>query len=241
MKSERVAVKENGPLRILAVGDVHAPFTHTKYADETVAFAKYFQPTHIVQVGDAYDQYCHSRFARSLNVLTPKEEDMSARHYMVAFWRRLQNASKNAKCYQLRGNHCARAYKRVLEKAPDLEEAVKEFYDRLYSYQGVKTLADDRSELVINNILFIHGYLSNLGDHAKQNRQPTVVGHTHRGGVLPIRLADETIWELNCGHIADPEALPLSYTQQKTTFWTPGAGYIEKLSNGLIIPSFVPF
>ncbi len=239
-KSERLNVTFKGPLRILGVGDVHAPYTHQGRADETVKFAKDFRATHIVQIGDVHDQYAHSKYAKSLNVMTPIEEDDLSQKYAVDFWKRLQSASPNAACYQLKGNHDVRAYKRVLERAPDLEQAVMEFYDKLTSFKGVRTLADDRSELVINGVLFIHGYLANLGDHLRLNRQSTVVGHSHRGGVVFQRVLGSTLFELNCGHIADESLLPSAYQPQRTSFWTPGIGAIETLKNGVVAPRFIP-
>lgn len=238
--SERVEVTTKDPLRILGIGDIHAPYTHTKRMDEVIKFAKDFKPNFIVQIGDVYDQYAHSKYAKSLNVKTPKEEDTQARDYVAETWERLQNVSPKARCYQLRGNHDVRAYKRVLENAPSLEQAVMKFYDDLTSFKGVRTLADDRSELVINGILFIHGYLANLGDHLKLNRQSTVVGHSHRGGVVYQRVLGSTLFELNCGHVADETLLPSAYTQQRTSFWTPGFGTIETLKTGQVSPRFIP-
>lgn len=238
--SERVEVSTKEPLRILGIGDIHAPYTNHYRMMDVVRFAKDFKPNFIVQIGDVYDQYAHSKYAKSLNVKTPKEEDETAREYMAGIWQLLQEASPKAKCFQLRGNHDIRAYKRVLENAPNLEQAVMEFYDKLTSFKGVRTLADDRSELVINGILFIHGYLSNLGDHLRLNRQSTVVGHSHRGGVVFNRVLGSTLFELNCGHVADETLLPSAYTPQRTSFWTPGFGTIETLKGGLVSPRFIP-
>jgi hypothetical protein len=239
-KSERIVINTKEPLRILALGDVHAPYQNDKYLSDVAAFAKDFKPNFIVQIGDLYDQYTHSKYSKSLNVKTPKDEDASARKAGLSVWQTLQGASPKAQCFQLRGNHCVRAYKRILEKAPDLEEAVTAYYDNLYSFRGVRTLVDDRSELVINGILFIHGYLANLGDHVKYNRQSTVVGHSHRGGVVYSRIDGKTVFELNCGHVADDEQLPFSYTPQRTNFWTPGFGVVETLKNGVVSPRFIP-
>lgn len=238
--SERVEITSKEPLRILGIGDVHAPYTNQSYLNSVVLFAKDFRPNFVVQIGDIYDQYAHSRYNKSLNGKTPEQEDTEARMQGVELWTKLQGAAPKAQCFQLRGNHDVRAAKKVLEKAPSLEQAVMKFYDNLYSFRGVKTLADDRSELVINNILFIHGYLSNPGDHVKQNRQSTVVGHSHRGDVKFLRYKSGTLFELNCGHVADDTLLPSAYTPQRTTFWTPGFGTIETLKNGSVAPRFIP-
>ena len=238
--SERIEIRTKDPLRILAIGDLHAPFSDTKKIGYILDFAKDFKPSHIVQIGDLYDQYTHSKYPKSANVMTPLDEDNEARAYAEVFWDGLAQKAPKAQRFQLKGNHCVRAYKRVLEKAPDLERAITTYYQQLYSFKGVKTLADDRSELVINDILFIHGYLANLGDHVRYNRQSTVVGHSHRGGVHFMRHNGSTLFELNCGHVADDTLLPFSYTPQRTNFWTAGFGVIETLKNGVVAPRFIP-
>lgn len=238
--SERLEIKSKDPLRVVIIPDAHAPFTQMSYVLYIKDFIKSFKPNFIVNIGDLYDQYNYSRYARSLNLKTPKQEDAEGRDMAAALWKMLRGAAPKAQCFQLKGNHCIRMKKRILDKAPMFEQAVDEYTEKMFSFDGVKTLEDDRSELVINNILFLHGYLSNLGDHLKQNRMSTVVGHTHRGGAFYLRHQDETLFELNCGHIADDTKLPFSYTAQRTTFWTAGFGCIEELKGGIVAPRFVP-
>jgi len=237
--SERIKGKSDGKVKILCVGDTHFPYEKQTYLNQLYAFASQYHPTHIIQIGDLYDQYNFSRY--------PKEEDKLAKSELFAgrkkaeeFWRTLQQASPQARCYQLVGNHCMRMLKKVKQVAPELLPMVREYWTKVYRFQEVTTLQDDRSELVINNVLFIHGYLANLGDHLKLNRQNVVVGHSHKGGVVYIRHNTKTLFELNCGHLADDSKLPFSYPPQRTTFWTPGFGVVETLLNNTITARFIP-
>lgn len=239
--SERLELKEKNPLRIVSIPDMHAPWGSLKYILYIRDFIKAFKPTHIVNIGDLYDLYNYSRYAKSFkSKRTPQQEDIDGREQAQMMWELFRKAAPKAQCFQLKGNHCIRMQKRILEKDNSFEHIIDEYVSKLFTFDGVKTLEDDRSELVINDILFIHGYYSNLGDHMKQNRQSTVVGHSHRGGVVTLRHGDDTLFELNCGHIADDTQLPFSYTPQRTTFWTPGFGVIEELKNNVISPRFIP-
>ena len=238
--SERVVVETKEPLRVLVIPDTHSPYTNAKQLAAVVEFSKEFKPNFIVQIGDAWDQYTHSKYAKSLNLKTPRNEDNEGKQIIGEMWKAFRKAAPKAEMFMLRGNHDIRAAKRILEKAPDLEDAVTAFYKDLYTFPGVKTLEDDRSELVINDILFIHGYLSNLGDHVKYNRQSTVVGHSHKGGVHFMRYNGKTLFELNAGHLANDSLLPSSYTPQRTTFWTPGFGTLVTNKAGVVVPMFVP-
>lgn len=233
--SQRVELKTKKPLRILCVGDTHFPYGKVSAVNKVIQFAKEFKPTHVVQIGDLYDQYNFSSFPKSED--NAELEMFMGRTEAENFWAQMP---KGAEKFQLIGNHCMRMLKKIKRVAPEMESIVKKYWVEAYKFDGVRTLSDDRSELVINDILFIHGYLSNLGDHLKFNRQSTVVGHSHRGGVNFLRHKDQTLFELNCGHLADDQTLPFSYTAQRTTFWTNGVGTIEELSNGSIVPTFIP-
>ena len=233
--SERIELKSSS-LRVLAIGDTHFPYADSKLVSEVVKFAHDFKPTHIVQIGDLYDQYNFSKYPRS-EMDTSRTEVFLGRGQSLDFWGAMPPGSAK---FQLIGNHCIRMLKKIKAAAPELEQMVKSYWDKIYQFKGVRTLADDRSELVINDILFIHGHLSNLGDHVRINRQSTVVGHSHRGGVVYLRHKSDTLFELNCGHLADDSKLPFAYTPQRTTFWTPGFGTVETLKNGSVSARFIP-
>lgn len=182
----------------------------------------------IVQVGDLRDWYSASRFTRKVNLFTPKQEDEWATYYSQLFWETLNRDLPNAEKHQLLGNHCIRPVARVLEKAPEFEEDMIRLLHERYTFEGVKTTYDPREELDVGGVRFIHGYLSQLGAHAKFNQMPVVCGHTHRGGVIPIPMHDTVSFELNAGYLADASHPALSYTmQKKATNWTLGFGVID--------------
>lgn len=220
---------------ILAIGDTHFPFAHQATLEKVYRFAETSQPMHIVQLGDLMDQWSHSRFPQSRNYYRPDEEMELARAQSEEFWRRLQKAAPKAKCYQIMGNHDVRALKLILNAAPTLEGVIAKHIDTLYQFEGVQTVSDYREELILQGIMFHHGYMSKHGQQRDFVMSNLVSGHTHRGAVVYRALKDRTIWHLDAGYVGDPESKALSYTTQKTTGWTPGWGWIDQYG-----PRFIP-
>lgn len=220
---------------ILCVGDAHFPFAHQPTIEKVYRFAEREQPLHIVQMGDLMDQFSHSRFPSSRNVYRPDEEMELARKQSEEFWRELQKASPKAKCYQIMGNHDVRALRLVLNAAPTLESLIAKSVEELYRFEEVTTIFDYREELIIQGVMFHHGYMSRHGQQRDFVQQNLVTAHTHKGGVSYRPLKDRTIWHLDCGFVGDPESKVFTYTPQKTTGYTLGQGFIDRYG-----PRFIP-
>ena len=105
----------------------------------------------------------------------------------------------------------------------------------MFQFDGVETHLDSTEPLILGNIAFEHGY-KKMGAHVRENLMCSVHGHTHRGATEFVRVRNKTIWELDCGYIADPTKEPLKYTPKKWVSWTWGIGSIDK--DG---PRFVTF
>jgi predicted phosphodiesterase len=220
---------------ILAIGDTHFPFAHGPTLEKIYRFAEKEQPVHIVQLGDLMDQFSHSRFPASRNAYRPDEEMELGRKHAVEFWDELKKACPNANLYGITGNHDLRALKLILQAAPTLESMVRESVSKLYQFDGVQMVSDYREELIIQDIMFHHGYMSRHGQQRDFVMQNLVSGHTHKGAVLYRALKGKTIWHLDAGYVGDAEAKALSYTAQKTTGWTLGHGWIDEYG-----PRFIP-
>jgi len=219
----------------LIIGDVHAPYINKKSLRNILSLAEEMKPDLIIQIGDAYDLYSFSRFPKSLNYLTPKQEINLGINEISDMWAKLKKASPKSKKFQLIGNHCERIAKQVLSKMPEIESIID--LGSIFSFDGVETLESQRDELIIDKICYMHGFRTKLGDHAANNRMSTVVGHSHVGGVVFLRNGQETIFELNCGFIADTDSHVMSYTRQrKISRWTQGVGIIDSFG-----PRFIPF
>lgn len=224
-KRQLKPVKLKPGYRILVLGDTHFPFVHQATLNAVYDYAERFVPTHIIQVGDLYDMLAQSKFPRSLNVYTPKDEMELGQRMAAEMWATLKGIAPKAQCFQLRGNHDVRPLKRILEGFP----AGELFFsvDRYFEFDGVTDVRDAREELVFqlpggDLLAFHHGHASKLGQHRDHNLVSTVVGHTHKAGVVykNMGFGRGTQFEANAGLIGDPESKALSHTQTKTTHWT---------------------
>lgn len=188
---------------------------------------------YIIQLGDLYDMYSASKYVRSYDLMTPKDEFEQGRETSSEVWRILKKRAPKANCFQLTGNHDVRIYKRLMEKTPELASLVS--FKSLFEFEGVKTIHDSTEELIIDDIVFMHGFRSKLGDHALYNRMSTVCGHSHKGGVLFFPHKDKMIFELNAGYLADSDTVPMRYSMQRISKNTHGFGLVDEYG-----PRFIP-
>lgn len=219
-------------------GDIHFPFHHKIVLACALYICIKKQPKYIVQVGDLNDYYSAAKFPRSYNVMTPREETSLARGLGERFWSLLHKYCPQAEKHQILGNHCVRPIKRIMENAPEFEDDMVRSLQEKYTFDNVKTVFDTRDELIIDDVWFQHGHLSQLGAHAAFNHKNTVVGHTHRAGIAYHALnghLQKQIWEANAGYLADPHSKGLSYTaQKKATKWTHSCLEIDQFGPKVI-------
>ena len=222
-------------LNILIIGDTHFPY-HCKKSFQGLfkAIKKMPDFTHIVQIGDLYDLYNLSRYPRSLNIDKPIDEITKARVCAEQMWARLHKLYPKAKCHQLIGNHDERLKKQVMAKLPELYETIDMAH--LWEFEGVSTQPSQAEELIIKDIVFIHGHYSRPGAHMNFNMQNTAFGHTHKGSCVFRKMKDSVIWEINAATMADLSSTPLSYTAQRK---------FSNMMNGFAVidafgPRFIP-
>lgn len=217
----------------MVIGDTHFPFASSKIS-RLYDVARDLKPTHMIQVGDLYDMFSFSKYPRTQNIMTPHQELEKGQRMAIKMWSTLLKTAPDAKCYQLLGNHDSRVMKRVIESVPEAETLID--FSSLFRFEGVTTMKSDREELIIDDILFMHGFRGH-GDHMKHNNMTTVCGHSHHGGVIFARLGKKIIFELNAGFLAEENSRALSYGQQKKiSRWTLGCGFIDEWG-----PRFIPF
>ena len=208
-------------LRVLAISDTHAPWVNDKLIEKIYKVIENQPFDVIIQLGDLYDMYSHSKFARSHDICTPKEEIEEGYLWAQNFWKNINKINSKARKIQLKGNH---------------DDRLSRAEHSLYQFRNVETVNDSRDGIEIEDVVYLHGYLSKLGDHTKHLLKNVVHAHTHKGGSIFYKLGGKILWELDCGFSADQNKVPLQYGPTKTTLWTPGYGIID--CNG---PRFIPF
>lgn len=216
-------------MKVLCIPDLHFPFTDEKALDQVISIIKREKPQAVIQLGDLFDAYAFSRFARSLNVMTPQQEVELAVRMAKNFWARVKKAVPRAKLYQLKGNHDVRFQKKLVTHSPEFEHLVN--FDELFRFPGVKVLKTDRDHLVLDNVVYCHGFLSKSEKHLNHFDSCVVHGHLHSSSII----CKGDRWVMNCGHLADETSLPLQYTQSKVTGWTKAIGIVEDRQPRLIL------
>lgn len=210
-------------------GDMHFPWVDREALRLSIKALKSYSPDYVVQIGDLYDYFSCTRFARSHNVYTPRAEIQRARAMANEFWDRVYNACPKAKLYQISGNHDMRPAKKILESAPELEDAVEMFRKKLFTFDGVHSIYNQREELRIDDVIYIHGHHSRLGAHMMELHENVVCGHTHKGGSIHHPWGGSVKFELNAGFLADRHAPALRYTMyKKFSKWTLGFGKVDE-------------
>lgn len=221
-------------MKVLAIPDTHFPWCSKKSLAKIIVAIKKEKPDAIVQLGDLYDQYTFSKYSRSMDLITPKKEIELARKQATQMWVDIKKAAPKAKCYQLFGNHDDRMIKRVLEKLPELGDLF-DIRKHFYLFDGVETLKSSRDVLKLDGVYYTHGYLTNLGAHIGHIGGSVVHGHSHRPGIAYARTPKSFVFEMDCGHLALEDSLPLSYTPIKMKKWLHAYGIVENGMPRLVI------
>lgn len=189
---------------------------------------------HIIQIGDLYDLYCFSRYDKNPNFIKPVKEIEKARECAETFWNLWQEMHPKAKCWQVIGNHDQRLKKLIMSKMPELYDLID--MSHLWSFDGVRTQASQRDELIIDDIVFVHGHYSRPGQHLTHNMENTAYGHSHKGSCIFKKQKNRILWEINAGCLADLDSVPLGYTAQaKFSHYMNGFAIIDELG-----PRFIP-
>lgn len=213
---------------------MHLPWVDWKSVDKIYEHIERTKPKLVIQLGDLFDFFAYSKYARSLDLCTPKEEVSEARQGAENFWKQIRKLLPgSARCIQLLGNHDQRLLKRAAEKFPEILSILR--VGDLYEFRGVESLKDASEFFSFEGVVYTHGHLTKLGDHCKHFQQPVVHGHTHRAGVIYYNTRKGPIWELDCGYLADQTQVPLQYGITKHNHWVKGFGVVDCLG-----PRFIP-
>jgi predicted phosphodiesterase len=212
---------------VVAVPDMHLPWCDWQSVSKIYAAVDNLNPDYVIQLGDMLDRFAFSRFAKSPTGMTVEEEIDEGYQGACRFWANIQEAAPKAKKIQLSGNHEHRLVRSCLERFPEAYSLLSRANGDFWKFKNVHTIHDHRHELEIAGVVYCHGWLTRLGDHARYLLKPVVHGHSHRGGTMFFNLGGRTIWELDCGYLADKSQVPLQYGPTKTVLWTLGYGVID--------------
>lgn len=201
-------------MKVLAVPDIHFPFADPVAIKALIRFAKQYRPHVVVCLGDELDLYSLSRYPRSVSVITPADEYLQGMNLLRAFWKAMRKAcGRKTKFVTISSNHVDRLRKRVLEKLPEVEPYLLK---DPFHVDGVKRI---EGEIILDGVMYLHGYRGKSVDHAKYAQMSTVHGHSHQAGLTYLKNVRGPYFAMECGWLGD-ETLPVySYKQQALTTW----------------------
>jgi predicted phosphodiesterase len=211
--------------KVLIVSDLHFPFHHKPSYKKLMRMLIKEKPTHVVQIGDVLDQYVFSKYSKDPGISDVERGLKDAQE----FWEQVRKYCPRALRIQILGNHDLRLSKRISERMPELSSFFS--HKDLYKFKGVTMMSSDRDYVVIDGVVYCHGWLSHSIDHAKFFNKPCVHGHRHRPAIETYG----KLWSMDTGYMADPASKPLSYTMSKFTKWTHACGIVEDGKPRLIL------
>lgn len=223
-------------MKIIAVGDLHAPYLNKNYLSKAISRIKKEKPDVVIQLGDLFDQYMFGRFDKNLDFINPKKELLKAIDCGKDFWDRVRVASPLSEKHQLLGNHDMRILKKTAKVFPEAYHIIKERHNNMYKFKGVHTAKTDRDFLEYDGVIYCHGWMSSHINHFKQS---VIRAHDHKvwgrivgdnnevfGGIIWKKgffhnRCDSTMFEISAGMFADEKLIPFHYINSNRSNWQP--------------------
>jgi len=178
---------------ILIVGDTHIPFEHPDYLDFCNSVRERCKCGTIVHIGDLVDNHAISYHEHDPNGKSPKDEFNEARTHLKDWFKVFP------RLLLCRGNHD----RLVDRKGKTVGLPSNVFRPFRGIWELPKGWIDDFS-FEIDDVRYTHG-TGLIGDQAhikaaSQNRQSTVIGHTHSVGAINYLVSEkDRIFGMNVG------------------------------------------
>ena len=202
--------------RILALSDVHLPFSNERALKLALRFKEDFKPDITLALGDWLDVSAAASFARDV-------EDFDTLNEIEACNELLDRFKPDV---FFEGNHEYR-----LRKAGNVHQEIRRLLDLQYWLDLKKRRCkwvpySHRSLYQVGELTFIHGFASGVSASRKEAQRfgHVVHGHTHRLGIASEPTAYGPSFGYNIGCLCDIKSL--DYIQSKSPpGWTNGFGY----------------
>ena len=206
-------------MNVLAISDLHAPFTHPRYFEFICDIHESHDFDEVVFLGDIVDLHALSFHEHDPDGLSPGHEIIAAKRQLRKWVEKFPEARV---CI---GNHDARTI-RLARKAGLPMEAVKDFAE-IWDTPGW----DWQWEHVINDVLYTHGTgtsgVNAAVNLANKRGMSTVIGHLHKNaGVLYGASQSRRIFGMNAGCGIDVHAYAFNYGKDFVDKPVLGAGII---------------
>ena len=205
---------------ILVIADLHAPFELYHYLDFCTQIGNRVKCGTVVHIGDLVDNHAINYHEHDPNGKSPEDEMRKADEHLKRWFKAFPSL------FLCRGNH-DRLVDRKCRTSGLPDRVFKPFRD---IWRLPKGWVDDFS-FEIDGVRYTHGTgLSGENAHIKaasQNRQSTVIGHTHSTGAINYLVSEkDRIFGMNVGCGIDRKTYAFEYGRDFTKKPVIGCGVV---------------
>ena len=202
------------------IADTHIPFELSNYLDFCLQIFKRCKCGTFVHIGDLVDNHAISYYEHDPNGKSPLDEMKEADKHLKKWFKAFP------KLYLCRGNH---------DRLVDRKNRTSGLPDRCFKpFREIWNLPkgwQDEFSFEIDGVRYTHGTgLRGENAHTKaatQNRQSTVIGHTHHTGAINYLVSEkDRIFGMNVGCGIDRRTYAFKYGRDFTKKPVIGCGVV---------------
>lgn len=228
VKNETVAGNLESEV-IIAIGDLHEPFTHPDALDFVEAAIAHYRPTKVVLLGDEIDAHALSDWMHDPNGMSPEAEHAKAVEHLHHWYNIIPEA------YVCESNHTSRLYKKGFKNGIP-ERFFRDYAEILEAPPGWHWA----SQWEFDGVRYEHGeaFAGQTGafKSALHNQQSTIIGHIHsHAGIQYLQSPSNLIYGFNVGCLIDETAYAFHYAKFMKSRPVIGIGVVDRGC-----PHFIP-
>jgi predicted phosphodiesterase len=208
---------------ILLISDLHIPYQDNDAITLALDYGKENNVNCIFINGDLIDNHHTSKFESDPKKRSPKQEFDSTKAFLVS----LRAAFPDAHIYWLKGNHCVRWEKFLLQKVREIwDDPYFHLEERLRLNEEKVIMLDDKTLVKAGKLSITHGHhifkgiftpVSPARGAWMRAKQSIIVGHLHRASHHPEIDLDGNVysaWSTGCLCELRPNYSPLVSNSQ---------------------------
>lgn len=216
--------------RVLAIGDIHAPFEHKYYLDFLVETYNNWNCDTVVCVGDEVDAHALSKYDPDPDGFSPGHELEQAINHLKPFYEAFPNVKVCT------SNHTVRGFKKGFEAGipSAFFRSYREILEAPIGWEW-----KDKWDIDGVNYIHLEGYSGYMGalKAAIDSHKSTVGGHLHScGGVLYVQTEFYRNFGLQTGCGIDIEKYAFKYSRLDARKATLGCGVVIDGKEAYFIP-----
>lgn len=177
---------------ILLISDLHIPYQDNDAITLAIRYGIKKKVNTVIINGDLIDFHNQSKFEHDPKKRSTKEEFDAARQFLVS----LRAAFPNASIYWIKGNHCIRWERFLLQKVKEIwDDPYFQLEERLQLNSVKVSLLDDKTLVMAGDLWITHGHHIMKGQVSPISPARTVmiktmtagvIGHVHRDSSFPF-------------------------------------------------------